>query len=270
MRSVVDRSWRARGRSGGEHAFGLAVAIRRFDWAYQSTEQAGLGGRSVPEPRGRGLGGSSLINALGYQYQRGPQGTYDRWAEEVGDRRWGFEQMLPYFRRMETASAGGDRWRGDCGPLHALHLGYVSDQNPQAMSFVAAGIEAGHPFNADWNGADAEGTIWSQLTSHDGQRDSAYRAFLEPVRHRRNLGVLASALAIRLVLAGTRCTGVEVAFDGRLARIEAAEVILAAGAFGSPQLLMLSGIGDPEDCNAPALPWLTHCRASAATCKIIR
>ena len=78
--------------------------------------------------------------------------------------------MLPRFRRMETASTGGDPWRGDCGPLHALHLGHVNDQNPFAAAYLSAAIEAGHPFNPDWNGTDAEGAMWSQLTIHDGRR----------------------------------------------------------------------------------------------------
>ncbi len=159
-----------------------------FDFSYQSTAQVGLAGRSVPEPRGKGLGGSSLINALGYQ--RGPHGAYDRWAEETGDPRWSFAEMLPRFRRMETASTGGDPWRGDCGPLHALHLGHVNDQNPFAAAYLSAAIEAGHPFNPDWNGTDAEGAMWSQLTIHDGRRDFAASAFLDPVRNRGNLGVL--------------------------------------------------------------------------------
>jgi choline dehydrogenase len=136
-----------------------SLARGPFDWAYHSTEQAVLAGRSEPQPRGKGLGGSTIINALGYQ--RGPHGAYDRWAQEVGDRRWSFAAMLPCFRRMETASAGGDQWRGNSGPLHALHLGYVSDQNPLSADLVAAGIETGHPFNPDWNGASAEGAIWS-------------------------------------------------------------------------------------------------------------
>jgi choline dehydrogenase len=223
-----------------------------FDWGYQSTPQTGLAGRSVPQPRGKGLGGSSLINALAYQ--RGPHHAYDRWAEETGDQRWSFAQMLPRFRRMETASPGGDQWRGDSGPLHALHLGYVKDQNPLSVAFLAAGIEAGHSFNADWNGESAEGAVWNQLTIHNGRRDSAARAFLEPIVGRRNLSVLSFAQVVQLKFAGVRCTGVEIAASGGRLTIPASEVILAAGAFDSPKLLMFSGIGDPQDRKRAGVP----------------
>lgn len=213
-----------------------------YDWKYHSAAQPGLGGRSVPEPRGKGLGGSTLINALGFQ--RGPHEAYDRWAEETGDPGWGFAGLLPFFCRLETASGGSDRWRGGSGPLHVLEIGGVADQSPFSGAFAEGGIAAGHGLNPDWNAARADGTIWTQLTIRDGRRDSAASAFLDPVRHRPNLAVLTNAHVLRLRLRDKSCDGVDLIIDGRQMKVAAGETILSAGAFDSPRLLLLSGIGD--------------------------
>lgn len=213
-----------------------------YDWNYHSVPQLGLGGRSVAQPRGKGLGGSTLINALGFQ--RGPHEAYDCWGEQTGDQAWGFDGMLPYFRRLETNSGGADVWRGDAGPLHVLDLGGVADQSAYAQAMAAAGQACGHPLNPDWNGARADGTIWAQLTIRDGIRDTAASAFLEPARSRPNLGIVTGAHVVRLRMRGRRCEGVELLVDGWPMQVLATETILSAGAFDSPRLLLLSGIGE--------------------------
>lgn len=220
-----------------------SLAGGRFDWNYRSTTQPGLGGRSVPEPRGKGLGGSTLINALGFQ--RGPHAAYDRWAAATGDPGWSFAGLLPYFRRLERASGGATAWRGGEGPLHILALSQVADQSPFAQSIAEAGFAAGHPLNPDWNAGHADGTAWTQLTIRGGKRDTAASAFLDPARRRPNLAVVTGAQVLGVVVTRGRCDGVEVLVGGRRRRVAAAETILSAGAIDSPRLLMLSGIGDP-------------------------
>jgi choline dehydrogenase len=212
-----------------------------YDWKYHSVPQVGLAGRILPQPRGKGLGGSTLINALGFQ--RGPRQAYDRWAELTGEQGWGFAGLLPYFKRLETHSGGADAWRGDAGPLHVLDIGKVADQSPYSQALAAAGQAKGYPLNPDWNGARADGTIWTQLTIRNGERDTAASAFLDPVRGRPNLGIVTGALVTRLRMRGARCEGVELLIDGQAALVSARETILSAGAFDSPRLLMLSGIG---------------------------
>lgn len=220
------------GLAGGAH-----------DWNYMSVPQSGLLGRSIAQPRGKGLGGSTLINALGFQ--RGPMQAYDKWADATGDEGWGGEGLLPYFRRLETASGGANGWRGGDGPLPVLAISEVPDQNPYSAAIAQAGVSAGFPFNPDWNGAHADGTIWTQLTMHDGRRTTAASAFVEPVQSRPNLGIVTGVTVRRLVIAYGRCEGVEIVAAGgvRILRAER-ETILSAGALDSPRLLMLSGIGD--------------------------
>jgi len=216
------------------------------DWQYNAVPQTGLAGRVVTQPRGKGLGGSSLINALGFQ--RGSHAAYDDWAEATGDPDWGYAGLLPYFRQLERASGGEDAYRGGDGPLDILALGRTGGESPFAHASVAAGVAAGYPLNPDWNGADAEGTIWSQLTMRDGQRTTAASAYLDPVRGRTNLGICTGAEVRRLLIADGRCTGVEVRIGGSDHVVTARrEVILSAGAIDSPRLLMLSGVGDADE-----------------------
>jgi len=219
-----------------------------FDWRYHSTPQKGLAGRTLDQPRGKGLGGSTLINALGFQ--RGPREAYDRWAQQTGNSAWGYDGLLPYFKKLETSSAGADAYRGGAGPLHVLHVSGVADKNPLSVAFAEAGVAAGHGANPDWNGARADGTIWTQLTIKDGKRDTAASAFVEPVRTRANLGIVTGALALKLRLKKNRCVGVDVAVDGNVVAVSPKrETILCAGAFDSPRLLMLSGIGPADALN---------------------
>lgn len=213
------------------------------DWNYRTVSQKGLGGRTVAQPRGKGLGGSTLINALGFQ--RGARLTYDAWAAATGDKGWSYEELLPYFKRLETSARGASKYRGGDGPLHVLHVADVADQNPLARAYAAACIAAGYPLNPDWNGEHAGGTIWTQLTMRDGRRDSAASAFLDPMRDRANLRIVTHARVLRLDIVGGRCAGVEVLIDGRPHLLSAErDVVLAAGAIDSPKILMLSGVGD--------------------------
>ena len=216
-----------------------------FDWAYVSTPQAGLLDRTVPQPRGKGLGGSTLINALGFQ--RGGREAYEAWAEASGDPGWGPEGLWPWFRRLETCSAGADAHRGGDGPLHVQMIRDVADQNPFSRAFHAAGVAAGHPANPDWNGARPDGAIWTQLTVRDGRRDSAASAWLEPVLDRPNLAVLTGATATGLVVSQGRAEAVRLLLDGQLHEVRAErELLLCAGAIDTPRLLLLSGIGDAD------------------------
>jgi choline dehydrogenase len=219
------------------------------DWNYATVPQSGLLGRSVAQPRGKGLGGSTLINALGFQ--RGSRVAYDRWAEETGDPGWGFDALLPYFRRLETASGGVDAHRGGDGPLPVLALGNLGNESAYARAVAEAGVAAGYPLNPDWNGANAEGTIWTQLTMGHGQRVSAAGAYLDPVRDRRNLCVLSGAHVSRLAVEGGRCTAIEFMAAGDAHRVAPVrETVLSAGAIDTPRLLMLSGIGDAAELGA--------------------
>jgi len=216
------------------------------DWNFSSTPQSGLEGRTLPEPRGKGLGGSTLINALGFQ--RGDAQAYDRWAEETGDQGWSAASLLPAFRRLETASQGANKWRGGSGPHAVLQAGSVTDQNAYSKAYAAAGVEAGYPLNPDWNGEKADGTIWTQLAIREGRRETAATAYIDPIRTRPNLGILTGARAERLLVAGGRCTGAEVATNNKTRKLTATrEIILSAGTIDSPRLLLLSGIGPAED-----------------------
>lgn len=214
-----------------------------YDWNYQSVPQAGLNERVVAQPRGKGLGGCTLINALGFQ--RGSRHAYDDWAAATGDTSWGYDGLLPYFRKLETASSGASDYRGGGGPLSILDLSTVADQTPFAKAIANAGVEAGYSQNPDWNAAQAGGTVWSQMTMKDGLRDTAASAFLDPAMTRENLTVVTNAATTRLDINKGRCVGVEVKLDGKMVTLSASqETILSAGAFDTPRLLMLSGVGD--------------------------
>ncbi len=212
------------------------------DWCYKTEPDPGLNGRSIDWPRGKVLGGSSSINGL--LYVRGQPQDYDRWRQ-MGNTGWGWDDVLPLFKRSENNVRGGDEFHGDDGPL------CVSDMRlsrPICDAWVEAAQNAGYPFNADYNGATQEGVGYFQLTAHKGRRCSAAVAYLKPVLNRPNLRVVTSAMATRVLLEEKRATGVEYRGpDGQLATVKAKrEVILSGGSINSPQLLMLSGIGDPD------------------------
>ena len=226
-------------------ALGLPLLNTRFNWAFQSEPEPGLGGRRSDQPRGRVLGGSSSLN--GMVFVRGNARDYDGWVE-AGAPSWSYAECLPYFKRMETFSEGRNDYRGGDGPLHVTRC---KADNPLYQAFLRAGQDAGLPFSEDHNGRQQEGVNIAQATVHRGERESTSRAFLAPVMGRENLAIVTGALATGLVLSGNRAIGVDCLVNGEKRSFEAErEVILSAGAFGSPQLLMLSGIGDGAELRA--------------------
>jgi choline dehydrogenase len=216
-----------------------------LDWDLLGESEPGLGGRRLYLPRGRMLGGCSSINAM--IYIRGNRADYDEWAQGAA-KGWGYDEMLPYFKRGEDNERGEDAFHGVGGPTR------VSDSrsmHPLVDTMLEAARQAGHEHNPDFNGARQEGVGRFQLTQRDGLRCSTVDAYLRPALHRSNLDVIPRALALRILFEGTRAVGVEIARDGRVQRLRAHEdVIVCAGAYQSPVLLMLSGIG-PEDQLAP-------------------
>jgi 4-pyridoxate dehydrogenase len=209
-----------------------------FDWGFQTDPEPNLNNRRIEAMRGKVLGGSSSINVMAYT--RGNRGDYDRWAQK-GARRWSYAEVLPYFQRCETFEKGANTWRGGSGPLGTE---FAKTRDPLYDAWIAAGEAAGYPFNTDYNGQQQEGFGRSQYTIRYGRRSSSANAFLKPARGRKNLIVAVKAHTTRITLKGARATGVEYVQNGAIVHAEAArEVILAAGTFNSPQLLMLSGIG---------------------------
>ncbi|MES2101569.1 MAG: choline dehydrogenase [Pseudomonadota bacterium] len=216
----------------------LLAQTHQANWAFQTVPQAGLNGRRGYQPRGKVLGGSSSVNAM--CYIRGPREDYDRWAAE-GAPGWGFDDLLPYFRKSEHNERGADAWHGTGGPLNVMDL---RSPNRFGPVFVEAAVQAGYPKNADFNGSAQEGVGLYQVTHKNGERHSAAKAYLTPNLGRKNLTVMTGAHTTRILMEGQRAVGVEVRVNGALQQLKAArEVLLSAGSLQSPQLLMLSGIG---------------------------
>lgn len=214
---------------------------RKYDWGFESEPEANLGGRRLDAMRGKVLGGSSSINIMAYT--RGNPLDYDRWHRN-GAHGWRYEDVLPYFRRCETWEEGANFWRGDAGPLGTE---YAKTTDPIFAAWAASGRAAGYKIVADYNGQTQEGFGKGQYTIRGGRRSSSSRAYLRPVLKRKNLTVQTHAHARRIIFEGNRAVGVEYKKRGAIAVARASrEVILAAGAFNTPQLLMLSGVG-PAD-----------------------
>jgi choline dehydrogenase-like flavoprotein len=219
---------------------GLAVMAQTkvANWAYETVPQKGLNGRKGYQPRGKVLGGSSSINAM--IYIRGQREDYDDWAAQ-GNSGWGFDDVLPYFKRSERNERGADAWHGADGPLNVKDL---TSPNRFGPIFVEAGKQAGYPVNNDFNAASQEGVGMYQVTHKNGERWSAAKGYLTPHLKRANLTVITGAHATRVLFEGKRAVGVEYRQGGEIKTAKAArEVILSGGAFASPQLLMLSGVG---------------------------
>jgi choline dehydrogenase-like flavoprotein len=213
-----------------------------LDWDLLGEPEPGLGGRRLYLPRGRVIGGSSSINAM--IYIRGNRVDYDEWAA-MGLEGWGYDDVLPYFRRAEDNERGEDLHHGVGGPLSVCES---RSMHPLVDSMLEAATQAGHEPNPDFNGARQEGVGRFQLTQRGGLRCSAADAYLHPAEERPNLDVISGAMAARILFDGARAVGVEMARGGRLEHVRAErEVILSAGAYQSPVLLMLSGIGPAED-----------------------
>ena len=232
------RDWRADVVIHMPAALSMGIGNRFYDWMYESEPEPEMGGRRVYHARGKVLGGSSSIN--GMIFQRGNPMDFDRWAATPGCEEWDWAHCLPYFKRMETCMAGEDDWRGGEGPLK-LERGPAT--SPLFQAFFEAVQQAGHPMTPDVNGYRQEGFNAFDRNVYRGRRLSAARAYLHPVLHRKNLDLWTKAHATRLLMDGTRVTGVEVSHRGRNRTVEAAEVISSSGAINTPQLLQLSGIG---------------------------
>ncbi|MGE0216189.1 GMC family oxidoreductase [Mycolicibacterium sp.] len=217
------------------------------DYAYRTVAQPGTAGMAHGWPRGHTLGGSSSINAM--VYLRGHRSDFDGWAGS-GCTGWDYESLLPYFRRMETVPGGDPCYRGTDGPM-APAPAAPADANPLSEVFLDSAAAAGFPRTGDFNGADAEGAGWHDLSISGGRRQSTAAAYLHPARARANLTVCTDARAHRLLFAKNRCTGVEFVHGGRLVTAHAAgEVVLSAGAVDTPRLLLLSGIGPADELEA--------------------
>ncbi|MFI8479253.1 GMC family oxidoreductase [Pseudomonas sp. NPDC078700] len=223
---------------------GVAAIIptHHVNWAFNTTEQRGLNNKLGYQPRGKALGGSSSIN--GMIYIRGHHSDYEDW-KNLGNQGWGYEDVLPYFRKSESYYGGANQYHGAEGEL------FVNRQpsHPITQAFIDAGISAGHSHNQDFNGEEQEGVGAYDVTIHKGKRWSTASAFLKPIREQRsNLKVITGALAERIILDGKKAVGVSIRQKGKSRQLKARkEVLLSAGAFGSPHLLMLSGIGPTEE-----------------------
>ncbi|MBV9250065.1 MAG: GMC family oxidoreductase N-terminal domain-containing protein [Acetobacteraceae bacterium] len=218
---------------------------RMDDWMYFSEPEPELGSRPIECARGKVVGGSSSINAMAYV--RGHRGDYDRWAAS-GLTGWSYADVLPYFRRQESWERGANEYRGGSGPLSTRFNRY---DDPLNEAFLAAGASAGHPFTDDYNAEQQEGFGRLQSTVRGGHRCSAADAYVRPAIERPNLALKVKTLATRVLFEGTRAIGVEYVHRGTTSCAYAArEVILAAGVINTPQLLMLSGIGDPIELKA--------------------
>jgi len=221
--------------------FSKTLDMPGLNWRFETEPEESTAGRAVPIPRGRVLGGSSSIN--GMLYVRGQAQDYDQWAQ-MGNRGWSHEDLLPYFKRSEDYRGGDPALRGRGGPLTVSD---TVERSPILDAWIAAGAAAGFPRNPDYNGASQEGFGYYQTTIRRGRRWSTARAFLQPALARPNLKVETGAHATRVLLEGRRAVGVEYRQGGELRQARCrGEVVLTAGAIQSPQLLELSGIGEPE------------------------
>jgi 4-pyridoxate dehydrogenase len=229
--------------------WGRILQNRLHDWMYFAEPAANLDGRRIECARGKVVGGSSSINAMAYYH--GHRDDYDRWAAS-GLPQWRYADVLPYFRRQESWEGGANAYRGGDGPLTTQRTRF---QDPLCDAYMAAGVAAGHPVTDDYNASRQEGFSSIQMTIRNGRRCSAATAYLHPAMRRRNLAIEVRSFATRVVFEGPRAVGIEYVKDGetRVARAER-EVILAGGAINSPQLLMVSGIGDPEELRAHRIP----------------
>jgi choline dehydrogenase len=218
-------------------ALSFPMNMRRYDWGFSSEPEPHLGGRVLVTPRGKVLGGSSSIN--GMVYVRGHARDFDHWAEQ-GASGWAFADVLPYFKRMETAHGGEDGWRGTDGPLHVRP---GKQRNPLYKAFVEAGSQAGFETTPDYNGSKQEGFGVMEQTIHLGRRWSVANAYMRPALKRQNVS-LVNGFARRVIIENQRAVGIEIEARKQIQVVKARrEVIVAASSINSPKLLMLSGIG---------------------------
>ena len=234
-------------------ALSIPMNMPKYNWLYHTEPEPHLNGRRVHTPRGKVLGGSSSINGL--VYIRGNPHDFERWAEE-GARGWAYRDVLPYFRRAETRATGGNRYRGNTGPL-ATRYGLLT--NPLHEAWLKAGAQAGYPATADVNGFQQEGFGLMDMTVGNGRRCSAANAYLRPAMRRSNLQVLTGALARRILFEGRRATGLEYLRGGQPQTVRVRrELIVSGGPINSPQLLKLSGVGPEAELRALGIPVMQH------------
>jgi 4-pyridoxate dehydrogenase len=229
--------------------WGKVLLGRMYDWGYDGEPQPTMAGRRIECARGKVVGGSSSINAMAYV--RGHRSDCDRWAAG-GLPNWSYAHALPYFRRSESWEGGEDRYRGGSGPLSTRRSRY---EDPLVAAYFEAASAAGYDRNDDYNGVEQDGFARMQMTIRKGRRESASTAYLHPVLARENLIATVRAHVTQILFEGTRAVGVEYLKDGKrqVARAER-EVIVSAGTINSPQVLMLSGIGDPDALNNLRIP----------------
>ncbi|MGX9576232.1 GMC family oxidoreductase [Mesorhizobium sp. f-mel] len=220
------------------------------NWNYKTDPDPGLDNNADHWPRGKLLGGSSSINAM--VWIRGAREDFDAWRD-AGNPGWSYDDLLPAFKALEDNEAGADQWRGTGGPLHITDCSTAV--HPLTKRYLAAGQQAGLPFNPDFNGASQEGVGIYQITTRNGRRMSAARAFLRPATKRKNVRVEINALATRILFEGKRAVGIEYLQNGQTKTARAGrEVILSGGSINSPQLLQLSGIGPSALLGALGIP----------------
>jgi len=225
--------------------FARLINNPKANWLYSSEPEEGTGGRALPVPRGKLLGGSSSINGL--VFVRGQARDYDTWAQ-MGNRGWSYQDVLPFFKRLESYEGGADEYRGGDGPIRVTNpdeRGFLYD------ALIEAAGEVGVPHNKDYNGAVQDGISMSQATIANGRRMSTAHCYLDPIRNRPNLKIETNALAEKALLDGKLCVGVAYTVNGVRKEARARrEVVISAGSINSPQLLELSGIGQPERLKA--------------------
>jgi len=225
------------------------LGSRRYNWMYRTQPEPHLGGRILEVPCGRGIGGTGIIN--GMIYVRGNRQDYDDWRD-LGNDGWGYDDVLPWFIRSESNSRGAGDFHGAQGPLGVSD---AADRHALTDAFVSAGIEAGFGANADFNGRDQAGVGYYQLNIRRGLRVSTANAYLREARPRPNLTVASNATVDRIVFHGDRAAGIEYLQDGRRRRADAQrEIVLAAGAFNSPAILLRSGVGGADQLSRLGVP----------------
>lgn len=235
-------------------AFAYFMFSRKYNWRYESAVKNDIRhGKPMFCPRGKMLGGSSSIN--GMIYIRGHKSDYDRW-QDLGNKGWGFNDLLPYFKKSENNVRGGDEFHGDSGPL------YVSDAVSSYSiddCFIEGSRQAGFPLNNDFNGKNFEGAGYYQFTLKDGERCSAANAYLKPIAKRKNLHIECEATVNKVIFKDKRAIGVEYIQNGIIQKVYAdKEVLLCGGTFNSPQILMLSGIGEKDELERFRIPVVQH------------
>ena len=221
----------------------------KYNWYYMTEPEPGMNNRIMYWPRGRVWGGSSSLNAM--VYIRGHAYDYDRWERE-GAAGWSYADCLPYFRKAQTHELGPDEYRGGNGPLHVSR---GKTNHPLHKAFIEAGQQAGYPFTEDMNGYQQEGFGWMDMTIHKGKRWNSSTGYLRPVLYRPNLSVISKALTTRILFDKNRAIGLEYIHGGLTKEVHAErEIILSGGAINSPQLLMLSGVGNARDLRDLDIP----------------